>query len=142
MSALVNAGRLDEACEVLDWMADSGVAGNAVVYQTLINAFLEREQQDKVGGWVGGLQGLHGVAGLGEAGWLAGWLGSAWVDLAGCFASLSCQYWAGQGKFQGTRLPAAASAHPCRRWTGCWSACGATACSSATWQWGASRASA
>ena len=75
MSALVGAGRLDEACEVLDWMADSGVAGNAVVYQTLINAFLEGEQQDKVGG-AGcracmGLDGWVGRAGLaGRLGWL------------------------------------------------------------------------
>lgn len=49
MSALVGAGRLDTACEVLDWMRDDGVAGNAVVYQTLINAFLERGQQAEVG---------------------------------------------------------------------------------------------
>ena len=49
VSALVGAGRLDTACEVLDWMRDDGVAGNAVVYQTLINAFLERGQQAEVG---------------------------------------------------------------------------------------------
>ncbi|EFN56272.1 hypothetical protein CHLNCDRAFT_51958 [Chlorella variabilis] len=48
VSALVGADRLGDACEVLDWMADDGVAGNAVVYQTLINAFLERDRQDKV----------------------------------------------------------------------------------------------
>ncbi len=49
VSALVGADRLDDACEVLDWMAADGVEGNAVVYQTLINGFLERDQQDKVG---------------------------------------------------------------------------------------------
>lgn len=48
VSALVGAGRLDTACEVLDWMSDDGVAGNAVVYQVLINAFLERGQQAQV----------------------------------------------------------------------------------------------
>lgn len=33
MASLASAGRLDEACAVLDWMAEDGVEGNAVVYQ-------------------------------------------------------------------------------------------------------------
>lgn len=33
MSSLASAGRLDDACQVLDWMAEDGVEGNAVVYQ-------------------------------------------------------------------------------------------------------------
>lgn len=52
VAALVSANRLDAACETLDWMAEDGVVGNAVVYQTLINAFLERGQHAQVaGGW-------------------------------------------------------------------------------------------
>ena len=33
MASLAAANRLDEACDVLDWMAEDGVEGNAVVYQ-------------------------------------------------------------------------------------------------------------
>lgn len=33
MSSLASAGRLEDACQVLDWMAEDGVEGNAVVYQ-------------------------------------------------------------------------------------------------------------
>lgn len=75
MSALVGAGRLDTACEVLDWMAEDGVAGNAVVYQTLINAFLERGQQPQVGV-------------LGTAACVCCWLGSH----NHLTAALRCQY--------------------------------------------------
>ena len=79
MSALVAAGRLGDAVEVLDWMRDDGVAGNAVVYQVLINAFLERGQQEQVGaGWqaAGGLGGRlpRGFGCLPEQ-VLVGWLG-------------------------------------------------------------------
>ena len=47
---VVSAGRLDAACGVLDWMAQDRVRGNAVVYQILINAYLEAGQPDKVRG--------------------------------------------------------------------------------------------
>lgn len=50
VSALLRADRLVEAVEMLDAMAADGVEGNAVIYQTLINAFIDRNQEDKVGG--------------------------------------------------------------------------------------------
>ena len=65
----MGADRLGDACEVLDWMADDGVAGNAVVYQTLINAFLERDRQDKVRRRLACRLG-GGMGGQWEGGWM------------------------------------------------------------------------
>lgn len=48
ISSLTRGGKLDTAFDVLDWMAEDGVRGNAIVYQTLINACLEADEWDKV----------------------------------------------------------------------------------------------
>ena len=50
VSALAQGGKLDVALEALDWMAEDGVQGNAVVYQALINACIEQDDWDKVCG--------------------------------------------------------------------------------------------
>jgi pentatricopeptide repeat protein len=49
VSSLTRGGKLETAFDALDWMHDDGVQGNAIVYQTLINACLEADEWDKVG---------------------------------------------------------------------------------------------
>lgn len=108
VSSLVSAGRLDAACEVLDWMREDGVEGNAVVHQVLINAFLERGQQDKVG------------VRLGARGGGSAWKGRPAADM--------CHQAHPEAPPPHLCLPAAP---PCRS-TGCWAAWWWMACGSAT----------